>query len=317
MRANVPAFLLLLFVSSFGVAQAPKSPAALLARGKYLVYGPSHCFNCHGDPDWSNNGMVRRGTEGQGRVLTPDETLVALPYRVVAPNLTPDRETGAGTWTDEQFKRALRQGIGHDGRTLFPAMPYANFHYLSDEDIESIIAYLRSLPPIHHPLPKTSLPPQVAATLKPLPPQPSDYKPDLSTPVARGAYVAHFGNCSACHTPQDEHGQPIQSLYLSGGRWFVRPFGRFASANITPDPSGIAYYTREDFIRVIRTGRVGARELKPLMPWVWIRNLNNNDLSDLFAYLRSIKPVQHRVDNTEPATYCKLCKGKHGYGDRN
>jgi mono/diheme cytochrome c family protein len=315
MRAVVPVCLLLL-MSSAAAAQARPS-AALLARGKYIVEGPAHCFNCHGDPDWSNNGMARPGTKGEGRVLTPDETQIALPYRVVAPNITPDRDTGAGTWTDEQFKRALRQGIGHDGRPLFPAMPYVNFHYASDEDIVAIISYLRALPPIRHPLPKTSLPPPVAGTLKPLPPQPSDYMPDLSTPVERGAYMAHLGNCSGCHTPQDEHNQPIPALYLSGGRWFVRPFGEFASANITPDPSGIAYYTRDDFVRVIRAGHVGARALKPLMPWIWIRNLTDSDLSDLYAYLRSVKPVRHRVDNTEEATYCKVCKGKHGYGDKN
>jgi mono/diheme cytochrome c family protein len=315
MRAVVPVCLLLL-LSAVAVSQE-RSHAALLARGKYIVEGPSHCFMCHGDVDWSRNGDVRPGTKGQGRVLTPDETQLALPYRAVAPNLTPDRETGAGTWTDEQFKRALRQGIGHDGRTLFVAMPYANFHYLSDEDIEAIIAYLRSLPPIRHSLPKTNLPAQVAATLKPLPPQPPTYKPDVSTPGARGAYLAHVGNCSACHTPQDEQNHPVPELYLSGGRNFVRPFGKVTSANITPDPSGIAYYTRDDFVRVIRTGHVGARALKPLMPWLWIRNLTDSDLSDLYAYLRSVQPVRHRVDNTEEATYCKVCKGKHGYGDRN
>jgi hypothetical protein len=123
MRSFVPKFLLLLFLSSFSIAQAP-SRAALLARGKYIVEGPSHCFNCHGEPDWSKGGLVRPGTKGQGRVLAPEESLVPLPYRVVAPNLTPDRETGAGTWSDVQLARALREGIGHDGRTLFPIMPY-------------------------------------------------------------------------------------------------------------------------------------------------------------------------------------------------
>ena len=315
MRAVVPACLLLL-VSTVALSQE-RSPAALIARGKYIVEGPAHCFVCHGDVDWSSNGTVRPGTKGAGRVLDAEETLLRPPYRAVAPNITPDRETGAGTWTDEQFKRALRQGIGHDGRTLFPAMPYANFHYLADGDIEAIIAYLRSLPPIRHALPRTNLPAELTATLKALPPQPPGYKPDLSTAVSRGAYVAHFGNCSACHTPQDEHNQPIPALYLAGGRNFVRPFGKVTSANITPDPSGISYYSRDDFIRVIRTGHVGARPLKPLMPWVWIRNLTDSDLSDLYAYLRSVPPVRHRVDNTEEPTYCKVCKGKHGYGDKN
>jgi hypothetical protein len=188
---------------------------------------------------------------------------------------------------------------------------------LSDEDIGAIVAYLRSLPPIRHQLPKTSLPPQISATLKPLPPQSLTYKPDLSTPAARGAYVALLGNCTGCHTPRDEQNQAVPALYLSGGRYFVRSFGNVASPNLTPDPSGIGYYSQADFIRVLRTGHVGARALSPLMPWAWMRNLGDSDLADLYAYLRSVRPVRHRVDNTEEPTYCKVCRSKHGFGDKN
>jgi hypothetical protein len=66
------------------------------------------------------------------------ETYSDLPGRIVAPNLTPDKETGAGTWTDDMFTRALREGIGHDGRALFPLMPYVNFRKLSDEDVAPV-----------------------------------------------------------------------------------------------------------------------------------------------------------------------------------
>ena len=71
----------------------------------------------------------------------------------MAPNLTPDPETGAGSWTDDQLARAMREGVGHDGRALFPIMPYQHYRNMSDEDLASVVVYLRSLPPVHNQLP--------------------------------------------------------------------------------------------------------------------------------------------------------------------
>ena len=79
--------------------------------------------------------------------------LKGLPGKVYAPNITPDAETGAGNWSDDQLARAIREGVGHDGRALFPLMPYPDFHSMSDEDLASVIVYLRSLPPVHKPRP--------------------------------------------------------------------------------------------------------------------------------------------------------------------
>lgn len=90
-----------------------------------------------------------------------------------------------------------------------------------------------------------------------------------------------------------------------------------AGGNITPDPSGISYYDEALFVRVMRTGQVEARKLNSFMPWGYFRNMTDEDLKVIFAYLRTLKPAQHRVDNTEAPTYCKLCRQKHGYGDRN
>ena len=82
------------------------------------------------------------GTEGGGQWMD----MADLPGHVVAPNISPDPEAGAGTWTDDQLARAIREGIGHDGRALFPMMPYEDFRQMSDEDVASIVVYLRSLP---------------------------------------------------------------------------------------------------------------------------------------------------------------------------
>ena len=77
---------------------------------------------------------MKAGTEGGGRSFDHE----GLPF-VTAPNITPDRETGAGAWADDMLARAIREGIGHDGRTLFPLMPYTQYRYMSDEDLASVV----------------------------------------------------------------------------------------------------------------------------------------------------------------------------------
>ena len=106
-------------------------------------------------------------------------------------------------------------------------------------------------------------------------------------------------------------------MLFAGGRVFVRRWGTAASANLTRDPSGIGYYDEAQFIRTIRLGRVGARVLNRTMPYPLFGRLSDDDLKSIFAYLRTLPPVQHRVDNTEPPTLCPKDKNRHGFGDRN
>jgi hypothetical protein len=238
---------------------------------------------------------------------------------VVAPNLTADRETGAGNWTDDQFARAIREGIGHDGRALFPAMPYRSYRVLSDEDVASIIIYLRSLPPVRNPLSKTrlSIPAKFVIRGMPHPLRTSVPAPDASTPEKRGAYLAAVADCSDCHTPSNKLGRKLNAMNFAGGYILAGPFGRVASANLTPDPSGIPYYDLSLFTKAMRTGSVGARPLNVVMPWTTYGGMTDADLADIFAYLRTLSPVRHRVDNTEPSTYCPICRQRHGFGDKN
>src|SRR5580765_4921445 len=125
-----------------------------IERGKYIFTALSACQVCHSQHDYTKHGNpVIPGTEGAGQVIP----FRGLPGRVVAPNITPDPETGAGRWTDDQLARAIREGIGHDDRTLFPLMPYGEYRALSDEDLESLVVFLRTLPPVRHELPKTEI----------------------------------------------------------------------------------------------------------------------------------------------------------------
>jgi mono/diheme cytochrome c family protein len=302
------------------VVQFQRTPARL-ARGRYLVNDLAHCLMCHSETDClHNNCQPVAGMEGAGKVISPLESGFQPPYRLVAPNITPDPKTGAGAWTDAQFVRALREGIGHDGRALFPMMPYGSFRVLTDEDLASIIVYIRSIPPVNHPLPKTSLPKTIEASSFPgmiptLPPIP----PNASAEVRHGAYLVRMGDCSGCHTPRRPGQGPLPGMFLAGGRVFQRPWGTFASTNLTPDPTGISWYTEDIFIKTIRTGQVAGvgRKLNQLMPWSYYRHLNDADLKAIFAYLRTIKPVWHHVDNTMPLTDCCIDHLKHGLGYMN
>lgn len=287
-----------------------------LARGKYLAEGVSGCMSCHTPHDWSSRtSPVAAGNLGSGEEIP----IKGLPGKIVAPNLTPDMETGAGSWTDDQLARAIREGVGHDGRALFTMMPYQHFRTMSDEDLASIIVYLRALPAVRHELPTTEMifPVKYLVRNAPQPVTDAVPAPDLSTPLKRGAYMSHIAGCTDCHTPMDNHGQRITALEWAGGFVLEGSWGRVASANLTSDPSGIPYYDEKLFIDAFRTGHVQARVLNPIMPFAFYSGMTDQDLSAIFAYVHQLPPTKHRVDNSLPPTFCKVCKETHGGGDQN
>jgi Cytochrome c len=286
-----------------------------LERGRYIATGSSSCVYCHSPHDWASPGTpIVAGKEASGGVLP----YAGLPGRIVASNLTPDRETGVGSWTDDQLARAIREGVGHDGRALFPIMPYQRYRNMSDEDLASVVVYLRSLPAVHNRLPATEIIFPVKYLIRSAP-------EPLAAPVAGvvssdqlryGTYLADQAGCVDCHTPQ-VRGQTVPGMDFAGGFPFTGPWGTVASSNITPDPSGIPYYDEALFLDVMRTGQVKGRKLSPIMPVMAYKNLTDDDLRAIFAFLRTTKPVKHRVDNSEPPTECKVCNKKHGGGNEN
>lgn len=264
-----------------------------LARGEYLARGVLGCLDCHSERDWkAPGGAIVPGREGVGQ-LFPGE---GFPGRIVAQNLTPDPETGAGKWTDDQLARAIREGIGHDGRTLFPLMPYPNFRRLSDEDLASVVVYLRSLPAVKNALPSTEIAFPVKYLIRgvPKPLTAPVAPPDLSTLERRGEYLVTLASCGDCHTPMI-NGQPESDKAFAGGMEFKGPWGNVQSANITPDKTGISYYDENRFIEAMRTGSVMGRPLNPIMPWDTYRHMSDDDLKAVFAYLRTVKPVENHV----------------------
>jgi mono/diheme cytochrome c family protein len=289
-----------------------------LERGRYLVGSVAHCFDCHTPVDWSDpaNPQPVAGKFGAGTFFDME----GLPGVVYTTNITPDPETGIGRVSDDALARAIREGVGSDGRALFNLMPYEQFHFMSDEDVASIIVYLRSLPSVHNPVPRTELifPVSLLMRAVPRPLAAPVAPPDFSDPVARGAYLARLGNCRTCHTPVDAQNHALPGMDFSGGFHLKGPWGDVFGANITPDASGIAYYDEAIFLTTIRTGKVnGVRPLNPIMPIGAFRNMTDDDLKAIFACLRTLKPVKHRVDNTEPPAFCRICNQTHGFGDRN
>lgn len=291
-----------------------ESTPARLARGKYLVDGVMGCLGCHSDADWSKPGAPPvAGREGSGHIWSDQQ----MPW-LISPNITPDKETGAGNWSDDTLARAIREGVGHDGRTLFPMMPYPDYQQMGDEDLASVIVYIRTIPAVRNELPTTRMPFPLNFLLQnvPEPLTAAVPAPDQSTPQARGAYLVRMASCADCHTAQ-EKGQPLPGMDFAGGFVLYEPKGPVVSANITPSPSGIGYYNDTSFVDAMRTGKVGARPLHASMPWWFFGKMTDDDLKSVFAFLQTVKPVKHQLDNTEPPTYCRLCKQRHGFGGTN
>lgn len=283
-----------------------------LMRGKYLVQGVLQCFVCHSDRSWKEPGApVVPGKMGAGSIMFDEKD-----YRMVAPNITPDKTTGAGTWTDDMLARAIREGIGHDGRALHPQMWYSTFRMLPDEDLASVIVYMRSIPAVRNALPRRRLTAEKEKQIQ-VQPQPITAPvatPELSTPVQRGAFLARIADCIGCHTYW--YGD-VNPGFFAGGNLIEHGNVKAFSTNLTPDPSGIPYYDGALFREVMRTGSVKARRLSPMMPWVVFRNMNDEDLNAIFAFLKNLKPVHHNIANGEPPTACLLCGQTHGYGAGN
>jgi mono/diheme cytochrome c family protein len=219
----------------------------------------------------------------------------------IPPNITPDRETGIGSWSDAEIIRAIREGKGRDGRTLGPPMPYGLYRGLSDSDVKAMVAYLRTLPAI------TNRPERSRYTVKlpaswgpPVGVVPDPPKGDL---VKYGAYLAGpVAHCSECHTPPAADGRMDTSRLFAGGFKFRGPWGVSHSSNLTPDrETGIGAWTDAQIIAGIYGVKPSGQPVAPPMPWPYYAGrLAEGDLEALIAYLRSLPPIRNIVPRPEP-----------------
>ncbi|MBT8132472.1 MAG: c-type cytochrome [Gammaproteobacteria bacterium] len=278
--------------------------ASLLERGQYLVNGVLWCFQCHSERDRKKPGHPpRKDRIGAGRILFDEDDT-----RLVAPNLTPDAATGIGKFSNTELARAIRQGIGRDGRRL-RVMPTASFSVLSDEDLAGVIVYLRSLKPVVNRLPQ-SVPVSEADAEAAKQPLRAIASRDQGNPVERGRYLIELADCVGCHTAW---AAPRMPGALAGGNEMDRATGIFSS-NITVDPTGISYGV-DGFIQVMKTGKSGT--LHPEMPWTAFRNLSEDDLRAIYHVLEKPWPVRHIVNNGGKPAFCSVCGQSHGGGGQN
>ncbi len=286
-------------------ASQTDSMARAVAHGQYLALHVAACIHCHSMRDFTKyTGPVVAGTEGGGGQRFDTSKIHFLPGIIYSPNITPDSATGIGTWTDAEILRAITQGINNKGDTLFPLMPYASFNHMAKGDLMDIIAYLRTLKPIHNAIPPRQLfiPISLAYPAQALQPSvDSNVCPPKDDLVHYGAYLTNMAGCSDCHTPYVKGAPDFSRMFAGGNTFHVGDFV-VNSANITPDTAtGIGSWTETVFMNKFTVCRdkknydFNPGKQNTVMPIAEFAGMDDGDLKAIFAYLRTVKPVKNTV----------------------
>jgi mono/diheme cytochrome c family protein len=308
MRAR--SLLPLLLVACTGKYVRPTTAARIegtperLARGNYLVNQVSACGVCHTPRlggTWLGGERTDAFLAGGSFFDSPEG------FQVVASNITQDRETGIGAWTDDEIARAIRDGVSHDGRRLMPPMPFTGWQVMSDEDVRAIVAYLRTVPPVRNPVSRERnhfpFVVRAAASMGMIHHAPAHDVPDppRTDPRLYGAYLNKLGGCWECHSLGKTGPTEDPDRLMSGSRMALseRDYGVIYARNLTPDPeTGLGKYTAEQIKQAMKTGkRLDGKMMAPPMS-LFIPHLstwNEDDLDALVAYLMSLKPIRYAV----------------------
>lgn len=251
-----------------------------IERGHYLT-NAGDCIACH--------------TAEKGQPLAGGR-LVETPFGVIySPNITPDRQTGIGAWSDEDFYRAMHLGTGADGRRLYPAFPYPYFTKLTRDDVISIRAFLETMPAVKNVPPPNTLrwPLNYRVLMKGwdwMYFEPGTYQPDANKSAEwnRGAYLVEgAAHCGACHTPKNIAGADKEDQRLIGGRlqnWFAPDLTNSTRA-------GLGGWNNDDIVEYLKTGRnrySGATGLMAEVVTNSTSKLNDNDLHAIAVYLKDV-----------------------------
>lgn len=247
---------------------AALTDSASLARGRHLFQSIS-CSLCHGE-------------DGGGAIMEQDRMIGTM----AGPNLTTGRGGTGAQRSDEDWIRAIRRGVRHDGTSLI-VMPSEVFTHIADSDLGAMLGYLRQLPPVDRDVPKSGFGPMGRALLAAgklnilvAPKTPVFDAPATPPPAGTseyGRYLADISGCHGCH-----------GYGLSGGR-VAGPPGLPPASNLTP--TGIGHWTEADFTRAVREGkRPDGKVLDEFMPWQVFRNMSDDDLHSLWLYLQTVAP---------------------------
>jgi mono/diheme cytochrome c family protein len=273
--------------------------SSLIAHGQYLAR-MGDCVACH-------TAVGGKAFAGGLQMDTPFG-------QIFSPNITPDKDTGIGGWSDDQFYNALHKGIDNHGDNLYPAMPYPWFTHVTRDDVMAIKAYLFSQQPVHAPRKPNQMifPFNVRAGIvgwNALYFKEGTFQPDTgkSPQWNRGAYiVTGLAHCAACHTPRNAAQAPIEDEAFAGGRvnnWFA--------PNITPDPQqGIGSWSEDKIATFLKQGALQGKGVAfgPMAQTVHesLSHLTDEDLHDIAIYLKSLPPKKTYQENTAQSTYVRV-----------
>ena len=275
---RIIAALFFAFAVTFGSARADTD---LVKRGDYLVNGILTCGNCH-TPKGANGDISERAFSGG---LSWDEP----PFKVTAPNITQDKETGIGNYTDAELKEVLRKGIKRNGVPVAMIMPSGFYEIMTDQDLDAVIAYLRTIKPINNTVPDPVYKMQQG---HPIPPGGDKIFTEamLSGTVNKGFYLVTVAHCMECHTPMGARGRDFETRLGAGGFEFPGPWGISVSRNITSSKEkGIGAWADDEIKRAVTQGvsRDGSK-LKPPMGYHYYATVAPDDLEAIVAYLRTV-----------------------------
>lgn len=279
----------LLVVSGCLTARPPSSETidrtpARLARGTYLALHVADCLGCHSPRDWTKPwGPILPGLEGAGGA--PLGEADGVPGVAVPGNLTPDEETGLGRASDGMLLRGLREGVGHDGRALFPVMPYVNYRSLSDEDARALVVWQRTLEPVRRLQPPTRIDFPVSLFIRGVPRPVDGVAAPADDELSRGRYLVTLAGCRECHSPLDGRGRIVKGKALSGGRVFARQGFSVVSPPLDGSATSFLTVPRAAFIARFRT-LVPPTSGNSVMPWPAFSGLTDEDLGAIYEALR-------------------------------
>jgi mono/diheme cytochrome c family protein len=306
MRAILATILLCTaFFCGRAQAEVQAQPSAdTIARGKALAEA-GDCASCHtADP--------LKPFGGGKRIDTPFGA-------IYSPNLTPDRDTGIGAWSDEDFHRALRYGVAPDGSRYYPAFPYPNFTKLTRQDLSAIRAYLATLAPVRNeaPTPELRFPLNYRVVMRAwnfLFFRPGIFEPDQqkSAEWNRGGYlVTGVAHCGACHTPKNIFGADKRGRAFSGGA--VQ--GWFAPRLDGADRSGLKSWSVDDIVEYLQSGRNGRSHADGLMAEVVVNStskMSDADVRAMAVYLKGL-PVGAPEPAVAPPPQAQMADGQKLY----
>lgn len=272
-------------------------------RGRYLANNVIACMDCHSQRDWTVFAApIKEGTFGAGGEKFGKE--MQFPGTLYSANITPH---GLANWSDGEIFRAITTGQTKTGKALFPLMGYKNYGKMDQEDLFSIIAYLRTLPSIKNDVPERELDFPVNFIVNSIPQKASlSVMPAKTNKVAYGRYLVSIANCQECHSQVDKKGNLLEGTEFGGGRIFNFPNGTIVTTpNISADEeSGIGYWTKEAFIQKFKQysdssyqpQKLGESDFNTPMPWFMYTGMDTSDLSAIYTYLRTVKKINNPVN---------------------